>query len=222
MKIIAVIPAFNEATHVGAVVSRARPFVDRVVAVDDGSADGTSEAAARVGATVLRHAVNRGLGAALGTGFAAARRLGADAVVTLDADGQHEPEEIPRFAEALREGADVVIGSRLLGNCAPMPWHRVAANRLGNLATAVLYGAWVTDSQSGFRALSRRALDAIHVQSDRMEVSSEIVAEARRHGLRLREIPIRAIYTEYSLSKGQGFFVGVKMLGRMVVRRLFE
>lgn len=221
MRVIALIPAYNEASHVGDVVSRTRPFVDRVVVIDDGSRDGTSEAAERAGATVVRHALNRGLGAALGTGFAAARALDADLAITLDADGQHDPAEIPQFVAAAGKGADVVIGSRMLTKFVGMPWYRVAANMLGNLATAVLFGAWVTDSQSGFRALSRRALGEIQVRSNRMEVSSEIVAETRRRRLKLAEVPIKAIYTDYSLSKGQGLFVGIKMLVRMVIHRLF-
>ncbi len=220
MRIIAIIPAYNEASHVGVVVARTRPFADVVLVVDDGSTDGTAEAARAAGARVVRHALNRGLGAALGTGFEAARRLGADVAVTLDADGQHDPSEIPKFTEAVRGGADFVIGSRLIAPEGGMPWYRVAANLLGNLATFVLFGAWVTDSQSGFRALNRRALATMQVRSNRMEVSSELVAEARRNDLCLAEVPIRAIYTEYSLSKGQSFFVGIKTLFKLVFRRL--
>ncbi len=232
MKVLAIIPAYNEASHIASVLEKTRPLVDGIIVIDDGSTDGSNHVACQAGALVVRHAINSGLGAALGTGFAAARALGADIVITLDADGQHDPHEIPAFVEAIRQGADLVIGSRMLftsspsqggeGGMSTMPWYRIIANMLGNLATFFLFGAWVSDSQSGFRALSRRALETIDVQANRMEVSSEIIAEARRHGLKIGEIPIQAIYTDYSLSKGQGFFVGLKTLVRLVVRRLTQ
>lgn len=217
--VVAVIPAYNEEDTVGDVIRATLAHVDRVLVVDDGSADKTGEAARRAGADVVRHLVNRGLGAALGTGFEGARRLSAAVAVTLDADGQHDPGEIPALLAAIAGGADVVVGSRML---APrgMPWHRRLANRVGNFVTFVLFRARVTDSQSGFRAFSRRALGEISVRSRRMEVSSELVAESRRHGLRLAEVPIRAIYSEYSLSKGQSMHTGVQTLAALLFRRI--
>ena len=245
MKLLAVIPAYNEEQTIAGVLARTRPLADAVVVIDDGSADRTAEIARGAGAAAVSHVMNRGLGAALGTGFAYARRVSAEAVITLDADGQHDPKEIPRFFEELQKGADMVIGSRMIGSGNPppslqqgrraglperladlssgragMPWYRRAANTLGNLVTLVLFGAWVTDSQSGYRAFSAKALSKIEIRTNRMEVSSELVAEAKRHGLKIREIPIQAIYTDYSLSKGQGFLVGLKTLLKLVVRRL--
>ena len=221
MKTLAVIPAFNEETTIAGVLDRVAPEVDTIVVIDDGSCDDTAAVAASHGAVVLRHVINRGLGAALGTGFAFALATGADAAVTLDADGQHDPRDIPRFFQALQDDADVVIGSRLL-NPEGMPLQRRIANTLGNLVTFLLFGAWVTDSQSGFRAFNRKALHGIEIRTNRMEVSSEIIAEARRRRLKLVEIPIEAIYTDYSLSKGQGFAVGLKTLAKLVLRRLMR
>lgn len=103
-----------------------------------------------------------------------------------------------------------------------MPLHRKVANTIGNLVTFLLFGAWVTDSQSGFRAFTRFALSKIEIKTNRMEVSSELIAEARRHELNLVEVPIKAIYTDYSLSKGQNFFVGIKTVLKLVVRRLMS
>lgn len=221
MKLFTVIPAYNEAKTIAEVLARARPFADAIVVIDDGSKDETAEIARAAGAVVVSHFMNRGLGAALGTGFAYARRAGADAIVTLDADGQHAPEEIPKFREELEKGADVVIGSRMLGlGNTGMPWYRRVANVLGNFATFVLFGAWVTDSQSGYRAFNTNAISKIEIRANRMEVSSELIAEAKRHRLMIREIPIQTIYTEYSLSKGQGFAEGLKTLLKLVVRRL--
>ncbi|MBI5370090.1 glycosyltransferase family 2 protein [Candidatus Uhrbacteria bacterium] len=221
MKLIAVIPAYNEEQTLADVLKRARPFVDGLIVVDDGSRDRTSDIARTQGAVVVRHVINRGLGAALGTGFAFALRCGADAVVTFDADGQHNPEEISAFVCALEKGADVVIGSRMM-KCLGMPWYRQVANVLGNLVTLGLFGAWVTDSQSGFRALTAYALRTIQLKTDHMEVSSELIAEARRHRLRLAEVPITAIYTDYSLSKGQSFSTGIKTLIKLIVRRITQ
>lgn len=220
MRVIAVIPAYNEATTVADVLRKTAPLVDGVIVVDDGSTDATAEVSRDAGAIVVRHALNRGLGAALGTGFSAAQALGADAVITLDADGQHDPDEIPTLVQALRDGADFVIGSRLIAPTGGMPWYRVVANWLGNITTLVLFGAWVSDSQSGFRALNRRALKEVRVRSNRMEVSCELVAEARRHHWKLKEVPIKAIYTTYSLSKGNNMFVGVRTLAKLVFHRL--
>ena len=101
-----------------------------------------------------------------------------------------------------------------------MPFHRRVANTIGNLVTLLLFGAWVTDSQSGFRAFTRYAIEKIQIKTNRMEVSSELIAEAKRNGLKLVEVPIKAIYTQYSLSKGQNFFVGLKTVLKLVVRRL--
>ncbi len=213
------IPAFNEESTLPEVLERVTPMVDEVVVVDDGSKDGTSQVALAGHAILVRHVINRGLGATLGTGFAAALARGGEAIICLDADGQHDPEDIPRFVAAIREGADVVIGSRLL-DPRGMPKKRQIANWVGNLVTLVLFGAWVTDSQSGYRGFRREALQKIEIRTNRMEVSSEIIAESRRHKLKLVEIPIKAIYTEYSLSKGQSFAVGLKTLAKLVLRRL--
>lgn len=221
MKVIAVIPAFNEEATIAEVLQKTKPFVDGIVVVDDGSSDRTAQIARGQGAVVVSHVINRGLGAAIGTGFEAAKRLRADVVVTLDADGQHDPHEIGKFVEAIEKGADVVIGSRMLVRSG-MPFHRKAANFIGNLVTFFLFGVWVTDSQSGFRAFTRYAIGKIEIKTNRMEVSSELIAEAKRHQLNLVEVPVKAIYTDYSLSKGQGFFVGLKTLLKLVVRRLMS
>lgn len=220
MKVIALIPAYNEETTIADVLTRTQPFVDGMIVVNDGSTDRTPQIARALGATVVSHVINRGLGAAIGTGFVAATRMNADAVVTLDADGQHDPTEINKFIEAIQKGADMVIGSRMLTGFKGMPLHRRAAQIIGNIVTFVLFGAWVTDSQSGFRAFTRYAIEKIQIRTNRMEVSSELIAEAKRHTLKLVEVPIKAVYTEYSLSKGQNLFVGLKTVLKLVVRRI--
>ncbi len=219
MKIVAVIPAYNEEQTIADVLKRTRPFVSEMIVVNDGSRDRTAEIALENGAIVVSHLVNRGLGAAIGTGFAAAKKRNADALITLDADGQHDPSEIPKFVSAIENGANVVIGSRMLSRTG-MPWYRQVANILGNLSTLFLFGAWVTDSQSGFRAFSKLAFETIEVKTNGMEVSSELIADAHEKKFSIVEVPIQAIYTDYSLSKGQSFFVGLKTLLKLVLKRI--
>ncbi len=218
--IIAVIPAYNEEGRVADVIRRSLSFVDTVVVVDDGSCDQTSARARDAGARVVQHPLNRGLGASLGTGIEGARKLGASIVVTLDADGQHLPEEIPLLVEAIQRGSDAVIGSRMLTYEGNMPRMRKLYQRIGNLMTYMLFGKHVTDSQSGFRAFSKDALKKIKIRTDRMEVSSEIVSEIHRHNLVYSEVPITAVYTDYSLSKGQSLHVGIKTALKLLLHRI--
>jgi glycosyltransferase involved in cell wall biosynthesis len=222
-----IIPAHNEEPVIGSTIAGVQaqlkepPLVDlasEVVVVDDGSRDHTAQVAEQYGVIVTRHPTNRGLGAALGTGFQAAQQLQATLVVTFDADGQHNPRDLARvLAPLLSENADLVIGSRLLSSN-HIPVIRRCVLWTANLVTWLLFGVWVTDSQSGLRALNRRALEQIEIHTERMEVSSEIVAEAKRLRMRIAEVPIEAIYTEYSRRKGQtvwnSFNVGHKLLLR--------
>ncbi len=218
-KVCVVVPALNEETTLPKVLASLRGRVESVIVVDDGSEDGTERVAKEGGAILIRHIINRGLGAALGTGIEAALFVGADYVVTFDADGQHKSEDISRLVAAAEEGKyDAVIGSRLI-NPAGMPLARRLANRIGNAATFILFGLWVTDSQSGLRLFRADAARRLRLKSNRMEVSSEFIKEIRRLGLRFREIPIEAVYTEYSLSKGQSFVVGLKTLFQLILQR---
>ena len=224
MKLSIVIPAYNEASTIGEVIQQVLsldpPDIQKeIIVVDDGSSDRTGEIARSKGAIVVRHLMNRGVGGALGTGIEAALRWGADIVVTCDADGQHSPADIIRVIEPVQKGvADMVIGSRMLESSG-MPWTRRMANRLANLVTSVLFGIWTTDSQSGLRAFSRFAVERVQITANRYEALSEIVAEIDQHHLRLEEVPIRAIYTEYSLSKGQGFRTGLRTLFRLLLSK---
>ena len=221
---IIVIPAYNEELTIAEVVSGAVKIADRVLVVDDGSRDRTGALARAAGALVVRHAVNRGVGAALGTGIEAAVRLHADAVVTMDADGQHRAEDAAKVFARLDQGdVEFVIGSRMKkgdeqGN---MPAHRVLFNTIGNALTWLLFGVWVTDSQSGLRGLSHKAARTIELRTNGMESLSEFIKEMKDKHWRLAEVPIKAIYTDYSMSKGQNFFVGVKIALRLIWRRFF-
>jgi glycosyltransferase involved in cell wall biosynthesis len=217
---VAVVPAYNEASTVAEVVRSLRSVADAVIVVDDGSADSTARLAREAGALLVSHRINRGLGAALSTGLAAALQIEADTIVTFDADGQHQAEDLTRLVEPILAGqADCALGCRTLGR-RQMPASRRLANWIGNALTWALFGLWVRDSQSGLRAFSRAAAERMDLRCQRMEVSSEIIKEIKRHGWRLAEVPIRAVYTDYSLSKGQGLVVGLKTAGRLLIRRL--
>lgn len=225
MKIAAVIPAYNEERTIGTVLRELRPFVNVMMVIDDGSRDATAVIAEREGAIVYRHALNRGLGAALGTGMAAALRHNADCIITFDADGQHRASDIPAIVAPLRDGtADIVIGVRTKNKYA-MPVGRRIANIMANVITFFLFSIWTRDSQSGFRALTHRAaamLDLARYHFENMEVSSAILSEVARHKLRLSEVPIEPVYTSYSLSKGQGLREGVRTLIRLIIYRVLH
>jgi len=172
--------------------------VDTVIVVDDGSTDLTAEIAEAAGAVVVRHEGKQGKGNALSTGLRHIRELDPAAVVMLDGDGQHLPQEVPQvLAPVLSGEADLVLGSRYLnGSNGGVPRHRVWGHRAFNLLTRVASGVGASDSQSGFRAFSPRALEAISFRSDGFSVESEMQFLAHEHGLRLVEVPITADYVE--------------------------
>ncbi|HKL16957.1 MAG TPA: glycosyltransferase family 2 protein [Patescibacteria group bacterium] len=223
MKTIILIPAFNEEKTIQKVINRCQPFADEIVVIDDGSKDKTSLIAKKNGAKVFKHEVNLGLGAALITGFEAALKIGADIVVTLDADGQHNPEEVPKLVQEIKNGAQFVVGSRMKHKSKKMPALRYFYNLGANLITYLLYGVWSSDSQSGLRAFSKDALCKINLNSQEMEVSSEFFKEVKKHNLVFKEVTIEPIYTKYSLSKGktsQGFVTGLKTLARLILNKI--
>jgi len=192
---IACIPAFNEAPTIGQVVAQTRKFVDNVFVIDDGSNDQTPLIAKAAGATVVRHDKNKGYGAALKTIFRTARIKGADVIVVIDGDGQHSPDEIPRVLEPILSGdADVVIGSRFAhGNRNSIPSIRKVGLAVLNVATRML-GPRILDSQSGFRAYSRNAVDVIDPYIDGMAAGSEILVQANRSHLKIVEVPTTCKY----------------------------
>lgn len=215
MKTVAVIPAYNEGPAVATVVRGALQQVDHVIVVDDSSADDTAVVAREAGAEVVRHALQRGAGRATATGLQAALRLGADLIVTLDADGQHLTEEIPLLFAPLREGtADMTLGCRVLDR-ASMPRLRRFGNDLANVWTWMLFGVKVSDSQSGYRGFTRATAQRLPLEARGYEFCSETLGEAGRLGLRIAEVPVTVVYTEYSMSKGQSVMTSVKTLARI-------
>jgi glycosyltransferase involved in cell wall biosynthesis len=189
-KALVLIPAYNAAQTVGAVVRACREFVSNIVVINDGSKDETAGAAMAAGAEVVSHPQNRGKGAALKTGFAWALQHGNDVVITLDADGQHLPREIPKFLRARQETrADLIIGGRshLFGQMLP---RRRMANRFSAWSIAKASGTDVTDSQSGFRLYSANLLRHVHLHTEGFDMESEIIVHAGRRGFKVLTIPI--------------------------------
>ena len=191
--IVAGIPAFNEQKTIASVVLQAQKFVDLVVVCDDGSTDMTAEIAERLGAEVIRHQKNLGKGAAFRSLFETGRKIGADVFVTMDADDQHNPDEIPKLLEPImRREADMVIGCRFPFDDS-IPAVRRWGNQVLNFFTNLPAGG-AKDTQSGFRAYSRTALNVIDVTEDGFGVDSQVFLDAKEKNLRVVEVPVSTRY----------------------------
>lgn len=194
--ITVVLPAFNEEVSIGSIVLLTMRYCDNVIVVDDGSSDRTAEIARNAGANVLIHEVNKGKGVALKTGFTAAADLGADIIVTMDSDGQHNPAEIPRLVAPIRDGtAEMVNGSRYLSHTDKnTPIYRRVGQTILDTATNMNSGLRITDSQSGFRAFAASTKDVFRFNAQGMAIESEMLADAGRSGLRIKEVEIGVRY----------------------------
>jgi len=191
-KLLALIPAYNEAVHVADVVSSTRAHLP-VLVVDDGSTDDTAARAEEAGATVRRQTPNQGKGAALRAGFRWALDAGYEAVLTLDADGQHDPAEITKFLDAYARGrADLIIGARDFHHMPPI---RRLSNTVGGWAFSWAVGQPIRDNQSGYRLISRRLLEAILTSSEAgFEFEVEMILICIQRGFQMDWVPIRTIY----------------------------
>lgn len=227
MKLAILIPAYNEEKTIGEVINsipRHFPKVKKmeIIVVSDGSTDKTAEIVRRTRVTIIEHDLNCGLGGALGTGFAYVKKNNFDCLVTFDADGQHNHADIwPVLKPIVQKKADVVVGTRLK-KIGAMPWYRVIGIWGLNLITFVFFWIWTSDSQSGLRAFSRKAIEKIDIQSNKMEVSSEFFYEIGRKNLKLLEVAITSIYTKYSISKGQRNINGFSIISKLIYRRFFS
>ncbi len=194
-KVIAGMPAYNEGKYIGSLVLQAQQYVDKVIVVDDGSTDHTSKVAELAGATLVRHVENKGYGSAIQSILAEAKKQNADILVILDADSQHNPEEIPSLIKAVSEGSDVVIGSREMQRSTIAPYRRTGQRVLSRL-TRIASRKKLSDTESGFRAYSKKAIAMLELKEKGMAISAEIVSEAMAKGLRVTEVPVSAIYTK--------------------------
>jgi glycosyltransferase involved in cell wall biosynthesis len=217
------IAAYNEGGRLGATLQGLCRLYDNVVVVDDGSTDDTAAVALTHPVWLLRHLVNLGQGAALQTAIAFALERGAEILVTFDADGQHCPEDIAVLVEPVHEGrADVVLGSRFVGQAVGIPWGRRLVLRFGVLFTRLFSHIRVTDTHNGLRAFSRHAAKQIHITHDRMAHASEILDEIRAHRLRFEEVPVTIHYTSGTLAKGQSSWNALKIVGQLLLGRFIR
>lgn len=224
MKIVAVIPAYNEEKNIERVVRGLKPHVSEVVLVDDGSSDLTGERASRAGAWVLTHAINRGQGAALATGMKfAVDNLNADIVINYDADGQHSSAEIDAIVKPIMIGrADVVLGSRFLNDRSNVPFFRRMVLKAGIIFSRITSGLKITDTHNGFRAFTSEAAKKIRITQDRMAHASEILDEIGRNNLRYVEVPVTIRYTKESMEKGQSSLGAIKIVFDYLAAKLFR
>lgn len=229
-RVCVVVPAYNEATVIGEVVKSAREVFLKskkaydidIVVVNDGSKDKTANEAKKGGAIVINHILNSGAGSATLTGLAYARQHNYDIAATMDADGQHAPDDVLEGIKSIDQGnADLLIGSRLIDSRG-MSKIKVLGNKGLSLFTYLLFGINVTDSQSGLRIFSKRAIDGLQWKSTGYEFCSEMIWRAKQARMSVGEYPIKAIYTDYSRAKGQNNWNAINIVKRLCKQRIAE
>jgi glycosyltransferase involved in cell wall biosynthesis len=195
-KFCVIIPGYNEQGRIGKVVKAVRAFAPMVLVIDDGSGDNTAAEAGEGGATVIRHAVNQGKGVALNTGFSYAREHGFEFVITMDADGQHDPADLPGFIQAYETGGmPVLIGNRM-SDPKTMPWVRKMTNVFMSWLLSREMGQWVPDTQSGYRLIRCDVLDGLQIEAARFAAESEILLALAERGVTIGAVPMRVIYRD--------------------------
>jgi glycosyltransferase involved in cell wall biosynthesis len=194
-KIAVVIPAYNAGATISELIERASRFINRedIVIIDDGSSDQTPEMAQAAGAVVLRHEANRGKGEALKTGFRHVQRRNYQALITLDADLQHDPESIPDLVRKASGFSGIIIGTRKR-DLKVMPLARWLNNNPTSVIVSILSGQSIRDSQSGYRLITAPVLKSVELESRKYDLESEILIKAKRKGFEIAEVPIRTIY----------------------------
>lgn len=205
-RVVVAIPAYNEEKYIAGIVGRATEYADTVFVLNDGSTDKTSQEAERAGALAIEHRDNSGYGSAVQSILLLLRSSNFKVLVTIDADDQHDPTDIPKLVQAIENGYDLAIGCRAGKD---VPFYRRVGGTILSVATYLVSGFWVRDSQCGFRAYSQRAVEMLRPTENGMGISSEITILAARSGLRITEVPISVKYAEDSSTHHpikQGFY----------------
>lgn len=218
-----IITAYQEEKTVGKVVEEALLQSPFVAVIDDGSTDQTAKKAHDAGAFVLTHLFNLGQGAALQTGLLFALSQGAKLIVTMDADGQHDPTDISRMiAKMETTNADVVLGNRFTGQAIGISWRRRIILRCAWFLIKVTSGVAISDSQIGLRLFSSNAARKLTIKQNRMAYASELIHQIIRLKLRIVEIPVSVTYSDYSLRKGQSELNSINILVDLIVGKLLK
>ena len=228
-RVCVIVPAYNEATVIADVIqtskrafAKIKGFDIDIVVINDGSRDETSSEAKKGGAIVVDHILNSGAGGATLTGLAYARKHKYDIAATMDADGQHAPEDVVKGIKKIdKSPSGLLIGSRLIDS-EGMSKTKVLGNKGLSLITKVLFGVNVTDSQSGLRIYSRAAIEKLDWKTTGYEFCSEMIWRAKQLGIEIEEFPIQAIYTDYSRSKGQNNWNAINIVKRLFKQRIVE
>jgi glycosyltransferase involved in cell wall biosynthesis len=215
LKIMAGMPAYNEAKYIGSLVLNTRQYVDNIVIIDDGSSDETSAIAALAGADVIKHNGNQGYGTSIMSIFEEAKKRDPDILIILDADSQHNPREIPRMIQPIIDGFDVVIGTRAQ-QTEKIPFYRRVGQKVISSSVNVLSNKHLTDSECGFRAFSRKAIMTLDLKEKGMAISAETVAMASRQNLKITQVPVSVTYGKDS-STLNPVSHGLGVLTRVVV-----
>jgi len=220
MKIITVIPAYNEAAKIEKVITKLKPYVTEIIVVDDASQDNTFEIAQAAGALTIRHIINRGQGAALRTGTQLALGRDADIIVHFDADDQFQAEDIPEMIAPICDGsADAVLGSRFLTKKSKLPKSKeYIIMPLARLVNRLFFGIKLSDPQSGFRALSRKSAEKLTIENDGMAHCTEIIHKLFKNNDRIVEVPITVVYHEF----GQKLSGGFKIIKDIIIQKLIK
>lgn len=216
MNVWIVLAALNEEKRIQAVLEQTKKFETNIIVVDDGSQDSTTEISENLGAKVLRHAINLGKGAAVRTGCDYAFSVGADAVILMDSDGQHDPSEIPKFKEALTQGNNIVFGVREFDK--NMPPISKFGNWFLTTATKLLFQIDIDDTQGGYRAITKKAYKKIKWKSNGYAMETEMIAKTGKTNLKYTQIPIKTIYLEKY--KGTTPWHGIKIFINMLLWRI--
>ncbi len=218
-----VVAAYNEAARIKTTLGGLKSLGYNIVVVDDGSSDATAEVARTLPVWVLRHPINCGQGAALQTGIDFALSRGAEAIVTFDGDGQHDPADLPQMLKPVWDNeVDIALGSRFLGRVENIPLVRRALLRAAILFTRLTSGLKLTDTHNGFRVFSRKAAQTIRIRQPRMAHASEILDQIAARGLSYVEVPVTIRYTKETLEKGQSTWDAVRISGQLLAGRLWK
>jgi len=227
-KVAFIIPAYNEAIVIGSVIKELQRELKKtgmtykIVVVDDGSRDKTALEAEKSGAYIIQHILNTGSGGATATGLSYAQQKGFDIAATLDADGQHDPRDVIKGVRLMQDSSkDLLLGSRLIDSDG-MSRIKILGNKGLTVITYILFGINVTDSQSGLRIFSKNSLEKLKWKTSGYEFCSEMLWRAKQVGLVIDEYPIRAVYTDYSKSKGQNNWNAFKIVSSLIKQRAVE